>query len=186
MGDFLFWGFFLLFPSIRLTPFVHSPLPPHRIIIRQIRLSAASLHDMPSLACGASLDMVPAPSLANTLVFTLPPTHIDGLPAPQAFHPQHHALFHAPCHPPRVFCARDFLSFGTIISMRHTPLQCAHSKISLMINISCSNKIHIQHGARDLGSKGVKRSLRKGDAPLQHDNKYVNIAFHCPILCFFI
>lgn len=64
--DFLFWGFFLLFPSIRLSPFVHSPLPPHRIIIRQIRLSAASLHDMPSLACGASLDMVPAPSLANT------------------------------------------------------------------------------------------------------------------------
>ena len=65
-GDFLFWGFFLLFSSIRLSPFVHSPLPPHRIIIRQIRLSAASLHDMPSLACGASLDMVPAPSLANT------------------------------------------------------------------------------------------------------------------------
>jgi hypothetical protein len=87
LGDFLFWGFFLLFPSIRLSPFVHSPLSPHRIIIRQIRLSAASLHDMPSLACGASLDMVPAPSLANTLAFTLPPTHIDGLPAPQAFNP---------------------------------------------------------------------------------------------------
>ena len=84
LGDFLFGGFFLLFPSIRLSPFVHSPLPPHRIIIRQIRLSVASLHDMPSLACGASLDMVPAPSLANTIAFTLPPTHIDGLPAPQA------------------------------------------------------------------------------------------------------
>ena len=93
-GDFLFWGFFLLFSSIRLSPFVHSPLPPHRIIIRQIRLSAASLHDMPSLACGASLDMVPAPSLANTPAYpsrlaisTACPLRKPSTPTPTPFYP---------------------------------------------------------------------------------------------------
>ena len=46
------------FPRTLLSPSLFIPFPrllSHRIIIRQIRLSAASLHDMPSLACGASL-----------------------------------------------------------------------------------------------------------------------------------
>ena len=44
----------LFFFSLSLSVSRFPRLLSHRIIIRQIRLSAASLHDMPTLACGAS------------------------------------------------------------------------------------------------------------------------------------
>ena len=47
LGVSFFFSLFSAFSGLRLLS--------HRIIIRQIRLSAASLHDMPTLACGASL-----------------------------------------------------------------------------------------------------------------------------------
>ena len=45
--------------------------------IRQISSSAASLHDMPTLACGAS-------SVFTTTVYIIPLVNARGLPAPQA------------------------------------------------------------------------------------------------------
>ena len=92
---FLFGVFFLSLLSLSLSPFPR--LLSHRIIIRQIRLSAASLPDMPSLACGASpVFPTPPPSLAYTVAYPTRLVKSSGLPAPQAFHPNTLAFLPAP------------------------------------------------------------------------------------------
>ena len=107
-GLFVFWGL-LSFSSLSLSLCLLS----HRIIIRQIRLSAASLHDMPTLACGASPVFTP-PSLAYTVAYPTRLVKSSGLPAPQAFHPNTLAFLPAP-HPSLILSPLAF---------RPSPLFC--------------------------------------------------------------
>ena len=79
------------FSSLSLSPSLSlsfSRSLSHRIIIRQIRLSAASLHDMPSLACGASpVFTPPLPRL-----YRCPPNPSCKIQRPArsaSLHPQH-------------------------------------------------------------------------------------------------
>lgn len=80
--------------SFLLLLLLLSLCPYHRMTIRQISSSAASLHDMPSLACGASLDIILALSIANTQAYpshlaisTACPLRKPSTPTPTPFYP---------------------------------------------------------------------------------------------------
>ena len=158
-GLFVFGGLFLLLslPStFHLPPSPFSRSLSHRIIIRQIRLSAASLHDMPitglrSVPCFYNH---PRPSPIPLPI----PTRLvksSGLPAPQA----------SPRNPPLLFRPTTLASFTRLIPRflpQCRPLTSNPSPSPLLaVYIDCIDVLNLFWLLRGISTYDVSRAREK-------------------------